>query len=162
MEHPHDGHGHGHEPEPPDAVDEAKVLAAAVVAAGGSYAQAGDAAGKSKRTIVRWAADPAFARLVSDLRAERLSEVTGRLGETMPRALDTLIDCLDAESPFARIRAATAILEWTLRYRRASDLEARMLEVERRQGIRTASDADPDAESAAEGSGEGDGHGEMA
>ena len=135
MEHPHDGHGH--EPEPSDAVDEAKVVAAAVIAAGGSYTLAGDAAGKSKRTIVRWAADPAFARLVSDLRAERLSEVTGRLGETMPRALDTLIECLDAESPFARIRAATAILEWTLRYRRASDLEARMLEVERRQGIRS-------------------------
>lgn len=134
---------------PREALDELKAIAAAVIAAGGSYTAAGDETGKSKRTIVRWASDPAFARLVCDLRAERLSEVTGRLGELTPRALDTIVECLDEESPFARLRAATAILEWSLRLRRAADLEARMLEVERHQGIRGT-----DGEGGVDGAGE--------
>lgn len=127
-----------------DQLEGAKAIAASVIAAGGSYSFAGEEAHKSKRTIVRWAAEPEFARLVADLRAERLSEVTGRLGELAPRALDTIVECLDEESPFARLKAATTILEWTLRLRRASDLEARLSQIEHRQGIRVA---DPDAES---------------
>lgn len=123
-------------PQEPDPLEGSKAIAATVIAAGGSYTDAGAASGRTKRTIVRWAADPVFARRVSDLRQERLSEVTGRLTEMAPRAIDVWIEGLDHEKDWVRLRAADAILEWTLRLRRAADLEVRMLEVERRQGIR--------------------------
>jgi hypothetical protein len=70
--------------------DSSRSLAAVVLAAGGSYEEAGAEARRSKRTIVRWMAEPAFARLVADLRAERLSVVTGRLAGSAPRAVDVL------------------------------------------------------------------------
>ncbi len=123
------------------AADGSKPIAAAVLATGGSYTEAGTASGRTKRTIVRWMADPAFARLVADLRAERVSEVTGRLAELAPRAVQVLASSLDDEDPGVRLRAAHLALDWSVRLRRATDLDARILEVERRQGIRV-DDAD--------------------
>lgn len=123
-------------------VDGSKAVAAAMIAAGGSYTEAGTAAGRTKRTMVRWMADPAFARLVADLRSERVSEVTGRLAELAPRAVQVLANSLDDEDPAVRLRAAHLALDWSVRLRRATDLDARILEVERRQGIRPSDDAD--------------------
>jgi hypothetical protein len=139
----------------------AKAVAAAVIAAGGSYSEAAQAAGRSKRTIVRWMADPAFARQVADLRAERLSEVAGRLAEMAPRAVDVLADALEDEKAWVRLRAATDVLSWSIRLRRAADLEARMLEVERRQGIRPASDTDDETDDETDDT-DGDERGEVA
>lgn len=135
-------------PEEPDPAATAKAIAAEVLAAGGSYTDAGEASGRSKRTIVRWMADAAFARHVADLRAERLSEVAGRLAQMAPRAVDVLADALEDDNTLIRLRAATDVLSWSIRLRRAADLEARMLEVERRQGIRSGPDDDtePDGE----------------
>ena len=113
--------------------------AAEVIASGGSYTDAGEACGRSKRTIIRWMSDPDFARLVADLRAERLSEVAGRLAELAPRAVQVLADAMDSELPAERLRGAQLALEWSIRLRRAADLEVRMLEVERRQGLRPVS-----------------------
>lgn len=124
------------------AVADAKAAAAAVIAAGGSYRDGGEVAGRSKRTIVRWMADPAFARMVGDLRAERLSEVTGRLAEMAPRAVDVLCEALEDEKAWVRLRAASDVLSWSMRLRRAADLEARLVEVERRQGVRPTDDLD--------------------
>lgn len=138
----HDDGGVG-APTEADVLEGARAAAAAVIAAGGSYREAAEVSGRSKRTIVRWAADPEFARAVGELRSERLSELTGRLGELVPRALDTIVECLDEESPFARLKAASTILEWTLRMRRASDLEVRIAEVERRQGV--GAEVEPEA-----------------
>jgi len=140
MEHEHiEGAG---APADPDPIEDAKAIAAEVIAIGGTYRNAADIVGRSKRTIVRWMADPVFARKVADLRAERLSEVTGRLAEMAPRAVDVLSDALEDEKAWVRLRAATDVLSWSMRLRRAADLEIRMLEVERRQGIRPAADPD--------------------
>lgn len=121
---------------------DAKAAAAAVIASGGSYREAGEVAGRSKRTIVRWSADPAFARLVADLRAERLSEVTGRLAEMAPRAVDVLCEAMEDDKAWVRLRAAGDVLSWSMRLRRAADLETRLVEVERRQGVRPTDDID--------------------
>lgn len=140
MEHEHiEGAG---VPADPDPIEEAKAVAAEVIAIGGTYRNAGDIVGRTKRTIVRWMADPVFARKVADLRAERLSEVTGRLAELAPRAVDVLADALEDEKAWVRLRGSTDVLSWLMRTRRASDLEIRLLEVERRQGIRPAADID--------------------
>jgi hypothetical protein len=135
-------------PADPDPIEDAKAIAAEVIAIGGTYRNAGDIVGRSKRTIVRWMADPVFGRKVADLRAERLSEVTGRLAELAPRAVDVLSDALEDEKAWVRLRAATDVLSWSMRLRRAADLEIRMLEVERRQGIRPAADLDEGDETA--------------
>lgn len=135
-------------PADPDLVEDAKAVAAEVIAIGGSYRNAGDIVGRSKRTIVRWMADPVFARKVADLRAERLSEVTGRLAEMAPRAVDVLSDALEDEKAWVRLRAATDVLSWSMRLRRAADLEIRLVEVERRQGVRPAAEVDEGDESA--------------
>jgi hypothetical protein len=125
--------------------DGAKAIAAAVIAAGGSFTEAGTASGRTKRTMVRWMADPAFARYVADLRAERVSEVTGLLAELAPRAVQVMADSLSDEDPSVRLRAAHLALDWSVRLRRATDLDARILEVERRQGIRSDTAADDES-----------------
>jgi len=124
--------------------DSSRSLAAVVLAAGGSYEEAGAEARRSKRTIVRWMAEPAFARLVADLRAERLSVVTGRLAGSAPRAVDVLTQAMGDDDPSVRLRAAHLTLDWSMRLRRATDLEARVLEIERRQGIRSDEADGPD------------------
>jgi hypothetical protein len=133
-------------PADPDLIEDAKATAAAVIAAGGSYTEAGAVSGRSKRTIVRWMADAAFARHVADLRAERLSEVAGRLAECSPRAVDVMVEALEDDHAMVRLRAASDVLSWSIRTRRVADLEARMLEVERRQGIRPGPDDDTEAD----------------
>lgn len=134
-----------HETRKGDQSADSRRLAAEVLATGGSYTAAGEACGRSKRTIIRWMADADFARLVADLRAERLSEVAGRLAELAPRAVDVLAEAMNSEHAAERLRGAQLALEWSIRLRRAADLEARMLEVERRQGLRPQRDEEGDA-----------------
>ena len=115
----------------------AKLAAAQVIANGGRYADAGEVVSRDKRTVARWMADPAFARLVGDLRAERLAEITGQMTELAPQAVAVIREALQSDNPPTQLRAAQLALEWTLRLRRAGDLEVRVLEIERAQGIRT-------------------------
>jgi hypothetical protein len=48
------------------------------------------------------------------------------------------------DDPSVRLRAAHLTLDWSMRLRRATDLEARVLEIERRQGIRSDEADGPD------------------
>ena len=129
----------GPELDPPEA---AKAIAAEVIASGGSYSEAAEEARRSKRTIVRWMADPAFARLVADMRFERVSELTGRLSEMTTLAVHVLSNALLDENAGVRLRAAHLTLEWSVRLHRVTDHDARLLEVERRQGIRPSTEVD--------------------
>lgn len=123
-----------------------REIAAAALAAGRSYAETAAEAGRSKRTIVRWMAEPDFARTVADLRTERVSVVTGRLADLAPSAVDVLTEALTSEDPGVRLRAAHLTLDWSMKLRRATDLEARILEIEHRQGIRGDDGPAPSAE----------------
>ncbi len=75
-----------------------------------------------------------------------MSEVAGRLAEWAPRAVDVLVEALEDDNAMVRLRAASDVLSWSIRTRRVADLEARMLEVERRQGIRPGPDEDTEAD----------------
>lgn len=117
-------------------------LAVAVLAAGGTYQEAGETSGVTSRTIARWMTGPEFRRAVSDARLERVSQVTGQLADLSVTAVDVLRDGLDSEKTADRLRAAQLILAWSARMHRDTDLEQRVLEIERLQGIRTDSTDD--------------------
>ncbi len=114
----------------------AREVVRAALAEGLSYSEAAAMGGVSKRTVVRWMADAAFGREVADLRSEHLSEVTGQLGGLAVTAVSVLRDGLDSERPADQLRAAQLILDWSARLRRDVDVEGRLLELERRQGLR--------------------------
>ncbi len=114
----------------------AREVVRAALAEGLSYSEAAALGRVSKRTVVRWMAEPAFGREVADLRSEHLSEVTGQLGGLAVTAVAVLRDGLDCERPADRLRAAQLCLDWASRLRRDVDVEGRLLELERRQGLR--------------------------
>ncbi len=94
------------------------------------YAAAAALTGGSARTVRRRMTDPGFATAVSVRRAERVSEVTGALVSLSARAIRALEECLDAERPSDRIRAAQVVLASVHRYREAAEFEARLNELE--------------------------------
>jgi len=100
------------------------------LAEGRTYAAAAALTGGSARTVRRRMTDPDFATAVSVRRAERVSEVTGALVSLSARAIRALEECLDAERPSDRIRAAQVVLASVHRYREAAEFEARLNELE--------------------------------
>ncbi len=100
------------------------------LAEGRTYAAASALSGGSARTVRRRMTDPEFAAAVSVRRAERVSEVTGALVSLSARAIQTLEECLNAERPSDRIRAAQVVLASVHRYREATEFEARLNELE--------------------------------
>ncbi len=100
------------------------------LAEGRTYAAAAALTRGSARTVRRRMTDPDFAAAVSRRRAERVSEITGALVSLSARALRTLEECLDAERPGDRIRAAQVVLASVHRYREATEFEARLTELE--------------------------------
>jgi hypothetical protein len=100
------------------------------LAEGRTYAAAAALTAGSARTVRRRMTDPDFAAQVSRRRAERVSELTGALVSLSARALQTLEECLDAERPGDRIRAAQVVLGAVHRYREATEFEARLTELE--------------------------------
>jgi hypothetical protein len=75
-------------------------------------------------------AEDRFATLVAQRRSQRVGEVTGVLAGLARRAVATLEDCLDAERPADRIRAAQVVLSELHRFRDQIDLEDRISRLE--------------------------------
>ena len=100
------------------------------LAAGRSYSEAGVLAGVAPRTVGRRMAEPSFAAELARRRAMRVSDITGRLLSTSERALDVLEECLGAERPGDRLRAAELILTMTRRFRLEVDVDARLAALE--------------------------------
>jgi len=100
------------------------------LAEGLNYAAAGELAHVSARTVRRRMADCGFATAVSQRRSQRAGEVTGVLVGLARHAVATLEDCLDAERPADRIRAAQVVLSELHRFRDQFDLEERLRQVE--------------------------------
>ncbi len=114
----------------------ARGVVRAALAEGSSYSEAAAMGGVSKRTVTRWMGERVFGREVADLRSEHLSEVTGQLGGLAVAAVAVLREGFDSERDADRLRAAQLTLEWAARLRRDVDVEGRLLELERRQGLR--------------------------
>lgn len=106
-------------------------LAVEALARGCSYAQAGELAGVTAKTIQRWMRDGAFARLLSERRGDRLSQVTGLLLDATTEAVAVLRrECREAERASDRLRAASLLLTLAPRLHDRLDVDARLAEVE--------------------------------
>lgn len=79
---------------------------------GGTIAEFARDAGRTERTIFRWAAMPAVAERVTALRKRCLADASNRLSEAGGGAVATLVSLLDAGTPqdSTRLGAAKAIL----------------------------------------------------
>jgi hypothetical protein len=92
--------------------DEALILG---LARGQSHAGAAREAGVSPRTVARRMADSHFVQKVETKRQELVDEVTGGLVRAGTRAVETLVNLLDADSEAVRLGASRAILDGVLR-----------------------------------------------
>jgi hypothetical protein len=114
------------------------VALAVALAAGSNVSVAAEEAGVGRTTAYRRLADPAFRRLVAEMRAELMAEAVGKLAKTMTRAADTLASILDSANENVRLRGARAVLSLGQRLHESVNLDERIREVEqelaRRQG----------------------------
>lgn len=117
------GPGNPHDP----AVKEA---AAVRLARGEGVVAVAAALGLPHQTVSDWRKDPEFSGLVRHLRADLVDAVTGRLSASGVAAVDTLVRGIRGEAKPVEIRAADVLLTKLLAYREASDLEARVVELE--------------------------------
>lgn len=114
-------------------LQEDEVIMTALVV-GRTYAEAGEVASRSERTVRRRMADPVFAAEVSRRRGERAAALTGQLVGAGPGAVDVLRGCLEADSEAVRLRAAQLILGLGSQFRHAQELEARLVALEAAAG----------------------------
>jgi hypothetical protein len=124
-----DSEGAGEAADRRAAVDEVIVEC---LAQGGSYRHAASVAGCSVRTVARRMSEQDFARRVSVRRQERVTEITGELTNVAAEAVAVIRRCLDAEQTSDQLRAANMALSLVLRFRGATEMEARIAELEAR------------------------------
>lgn len=108
-----------------------RVAIVAALAAGRSYDQVAAECHISKRTLVRYMAEPAFREEVQDARARLLDEALALLaGEAAAtvRALVTLRD--GAESEATRLGACRTILERLVAAQDLAEIQARLAVLE--------------------------------
>ena len=117
------------------------------LASGHSYREAGELAGVNARTVARRMTDQEFVRRVSDRRGERVAEVTGKLVSASSDAVRVIHEqCLEAERPADRLRAAQLLLSLSVRFRHEHELEERLRAVEGRIGLADPALADDEIE----------------
>ena len=105
------------------------------MACGATVEAAARAAGLSARTAHRRLADPDFARRLRATRDDFVTRTTGLLTGASLEAVKALVALLSPGAPPAsRLGAARSVLEFGLKLRELTDLEARMSELERSIG----------------------------
>jgi len=94
-------------------------------------------AGVTKRTGMRYLADPNVRAAVNEAQAQALAQVTRQAVQAMTEALDVLRGIAsDEDAPSgSRVSAARAILENGLRYNEAVTLAERVSELEARMEV---------------------------
>ena len=112
------------------------------LARGDTYEQAARAGGVHARTVARWMTQPEFSLSVSDARREQVNAVTGLLSEAASEAVQVLLAAMRSDDVAVSSRAAQAVLTWQTKFRRAGDIEDRLLKVEARDGLRPAAEAE--------------------
>jgi hypothetical protein len=111
-------------------------IAVHVLGRGGSYGDAGEEAEVDRRTIGRWMRDPEFRRRVQERREEWVAEIAGQLVAAGPDAVTVLVQ-ESRIAPLAsdRIRAATALLSHSQRFRRDHGFHERLRAIEEDLGL---------------------------
>src|SRR5215831_11446845 len=113
------------------AVDRALLQA---LACGATVENAARKAGVCERTVYRRLEDPAFCRRVQELRTEMMQRTTGMLTGAGMGSVKVLVDLQsDVAMPAGvRRRSARDVLELSLKFREATELEQRLAAVEAR------------------------------
>lgn len=100
------------------------------LASGASTAEAAEIAHVSQRTVQRRLADPAFRKLLADMREQFISRALGRMAEKMTAAADQLASLLETDKPALRLRSARAIISLGLRLHESVYVTERIRELE--------------------------------
>ena len=85
-----------------------------------------------ERTLYTWLTDPVFAEAYRAARWEVLQAAIGRLHQASSTAAETLIEIMNnhKNAPATRSRAATTILEYSMRARELEGIETRLSAIE--------------------------------
>ncbi len=117
------------------AKDDSAILA---LACGASIETAAQKAGISKRTLQRRMADLEFRRQIQVVRGDMVQRHSGTLTAAGTEAIKTMLDLLKGNTPAnVRLGAARTILEISVKYREAADIEERLVSLEQ-QALETS------------------------
>lgn len=94
-----------------------------------TIAEAATAAGVGEKTLRRWLASEPFASVYRQAARESAREAVSTLLAAQREAVQTLRECLQAESPATRVRAARALLELGVRVG-VDDMDDRIRQLE--------------------------------
>lgn len=108
------------------------VLLCTALLRGTTYPEAAKVAGCSRSTVARRMSDPTFRRRLDQLRIDAFARTTDRIVAEAMASVESISDIRsDANAPVSvRLRAAIALLELSLKYRTASDLDDRLRSIE--------------------------------
>jgi len=104
----------------------------AAMAGGKTVAEAAALAEMGERTAYRRLDDTEVQRRIRETRASMFERAVGRLADSLTAAVDTLVQSLGAENEAVRVRAATAVLDWSMKLREHTDLADRIAQLEAR------------------------------
>lgn len=103
---------------------------ALLLAAGKGIKAAAEEAGVGERTVHTWLCDQPFRARVAALRGRLIDDAAGKLADAVSAASDELRALLADESSLVRLRAATEILNATIKIRDHVELSQRVEELE--------------------------------
>ena len=86
--------------------------------------------GIGEATLRRWSKDRGFLTAYRAARRQALEHSLALLQQAGSKAVETLLECLRAKSEAVRLRAACAILDYSLKGSELMDLETRIADLE--------------------------------
>jgi transposase-like protein len=119
-----------HDPAPWPAKRERAAL---MLAGGKSVAAVARELGCGVRTVYDWLGDSKYRSLVSRFRHRMLDRAIGLIAASTNKAVVTLRKLLDSESEGIRLKAATSLLDHSIRMREHIEMEERIAALEARE-----------------------------
>ena len=104
--------------------------AVAALLACGTFAEAAAQVGVSASTLQRWHDTPQFQRLYRRARGQIIQQTCNQLIAASGKAVDSLVQLLDAPNASVVLGAAKAVLELAGKFTETADLEQRISELE--------------------------------
>ena len=102
-----------------------------LIALGNTSEQAAAKLGVCARTVSRHRADSSLRVAIAARRAELVNDVGARLASHGFQAVDVLVEGMNGEDPRLRHQSAKALLDRIVPFRRAGELEDRIVQLER-------------------------------
>ncbi len=107
-----------------------RAIVLEALTAGESQDAAARLAGVSRRSVVRWLAEPGFADELTRARAAAFAEALAALKGGARLAVQALLDALRAKNPAERRQAAKQILDFAFKSIEVADFEQRLARLE--------------------------------